>query len=502
MSKRLLCLIVLLLLLLPATALNEGGFVMAGFDGSDSQHDWSSNAFFTRMEERTGLAFTFQQYNKLTEWQTAKDRMFSQGTLPDVLFKAALTTEELIRYTEDGQLIDLKPLLPENAPHLWALLQENPDWLKAITLPSGKIGALPSIQPVPAQDVLWINKQWLDKLGLALPADMDSLEKALAAFRDGDPNGNGKQDEIPLGFLGPWELKLFSHAYGVTANDYNIYLDEDGTVRFWPAEDGFLDMAARLRDMYREGLLDPDGFQTVDLLRRSTDEKADVRYGAFFAPTPVSLLSYDQAQSYVALDPLVYQGERVYRDLIGPVIRGTFAITSACADPAAMLRWVDILYTEEGAVEAMLGKEGEAWLNNDEGWWQWKGGAENVTSAMLSQLSVYDTGNMPWLFPQAFYERYEEEGVRRITQELNRFATYVKRPFPVYTLTLEEDAVLLPLQNALGRYVDESLAKFITGDREINQQTAADFRAELESLGMKQMTDFWQAVAERLAQEP
>ena len=107
----------LMLVVLPAFSSAENAFTMAGFDGKDSTRTWEGNGFFTRMEARTGLSFTFQQYNDAAAWQAAKDAMFAHGgELPDVLFKAALTTDELIRYTESGQLIDLLPLLEENAP--------------------------------------------------------------------------------------------------------------------------------------------------------------------------------------------------------------------------------------------------------------------------------------------------------------------------------------------------------------------------------------------------
>lgn len=156
MLKRFLCLALCVLLLPVAAATAETTFSMAGYDGEDSNHDWETNQFFTRMQERTGISFTFQEYKSSSDWQKAKEQMFATGELPDVLFKASLTSEELIRYTDSGQLIDLKPLLEENAPHLWALLTENPDWMEAITLPNGKIGALPAIHSASTQDVLWI----------------------------------------------------------------------------------------------------------------------------------------------------------------------------------------------------------------------------------------------------------------------------------------------------------------------------------------------------------
>lgn len=493
------CLICLLLAALPLLGLAETSFVMMGFDGEDSTHDWTTNRFFERMNQRTGVSFTFQQVNSAEEWTVAKKAIFEGGAqMPDVLFKAALNSEELIRYTESGQLIDLKPLLEEHAPNLWKLLQENPDWLDAITLPSGKIGALPAIQPNGPVDALWINKTWLEALKLQVPTDMESLRNVLTMFRDRDPNKNGKQDEIPLAFLGPWELKLFSHAWGVVANDYNIYLDENGKVQFWPYEDSFFELAAVMRDFYDEGLLDPDGFATADTLRRITDDDATQIYGAFFAPTPLNLVTYSMAEEYVIVDPFVYEGKQIYRDLFGDVTRGAFAITSACKDPAALLRWVDVLYTEEGAIEAMVGIEGEDYIVGADGKWNWKGGTDSMDMLTMSDMSIYDTGDMPWMFPLDFYSRYADHRVGKLNDELNRLSTMTVQPFPMtYTLTADERAQVLALQNELAVYVDVTLARFVLSEMELNEDTIASVRSEMQNRGMNEMIAFWQKIADR-----
>ncbi len=493
------CLCCALLAVLPAVSLAEAAFTMAGFDGEDSTHNWNTNGFFTRMQEKTGVSFTFQQYNKAADWQKAKDAMFAQGgQLPDVLFKASLTTPELIRYTDSGQLIDLKPLLEENAPNLWALLQAHPDWLEAITLPNGKIGALPTLQEIGPQDGMWINQKWLTALKLDMPTNMEELRAVLTAFRDRDPNGNGKKDEVPMMFLGPWELKLFSHAWGVAANDYNIYLDESGKVQFWPLDDRFIEMLKTLRSFYADGLLDPNGFSTADSLRRITDDEAELTYGAMFAPTPVNLVTYDMAEEFVALEPMVYEGKQVYRDLFGSVTRGVFAITSACSDPAKMLQWIDVLYTEEGAIEAMVGKKDVDYEIDANGYWDWAGGLANVNMNVISELSIYDTGDMPWLFPRDFYNLYTDESVRRINAEMEKTAEHAVSPFPVYTLTEEQSAQVVALQNELGLYVDESIARFVMGEWEINDETVKAFREGLEQRGVDRMIDFWQNVADQV----
>ncbi|MBE5777818.1 MAG: extracellular solute-binding protein [Clostridiales bacterium] len=502
MFRRLIC-TALVLLMLPGLCIAEGAeqtFVMAGFDGQNSNRDWNTNDFFVRMEERTGISFTFQQYNDSSSWQSAKDEMFANGQLPDVFFKAALTNEELIRYTDSGQLIDLKPLLQEHAPNFWAHMEEHPEWLAAITLPNGKIGALPSIDTIAGQNLLWINQQWLDNLGLEMPTDFDSLRTVLAAFRDNDPNQNGKKDEVPLTFLGPWDLKFFSHAYGVVANDYNLYVDDAGKVHFWPDEDSFFLMASTLRDLYKDGLIDKNGFYSNDTLRQymeTGDEKPPV-YGMFFAADPIRLAGYANATQYVAVPPFTCDGRQVYRNLFGNLGFGTFAISSACSDPAAMLAWVDHLYSADGAVEAMAGRLDVNYYMDASGYWTWKSSSGSALSSNdLSSITVYDTGMMPWCFPADFYILTSVEPARKVAVEINNYSPYLVKPFPYFTLTGDEKARIQPLQDALGRYVDEGLARFVLGQVELNEANIAAFRQGLKERGMDEMLLLWQSVADR-----
>lgn len=501
--KRTLCRVLCALLIItgiPALAFGQEArhFSMAGFDGDESTHDWNTNAFFTRMEERTGTQFSFEEYTDYEKWQEAKAEMFSSGNLPDVFFKAELSEDELLQYTENGQLIDLKPLLAENAPNLWALLTENPAYLEAITLPNGKIGALPSISKLPPQNAMWINQTWLDGLKLSMPTDAESLREVLRAFQTRDPNQNGKRDEVPLSFLGAWDLQFLSHAFGVTANDYHLYVDDGGTVRFFPMEDQFVPFVTYLRELNAEKLLDQNGFYTMDALRISTDTSQPVTYGVFFGPNPLALYPYEQAKQYVLLPPLAYEGKQQYRDLYGEVTRGTFAISAACKDPAALLRWVDVLYTEEGAMEAMAGVAETDYTVDAEGRWQWVGGVEQLSTEMLREMSIYDTGNMPWLFPLDFYNRYAETTVERINTELMTLQAVVVKPFPSYTLTSEERAQIIPMQNELGMYVDESFAKFVLGKWEISEQQLAEFRSGLESRGVEEFIKAWQSIYDSL----
>jgi len=483
-----------MLCILPVVS--ASALTMAGFDGESSSHVWSDNEFFQRMETKTGLSFTFDQYTSLDKWQTAKDEMFSSGNLPDVLFKAALSVEEQIAYSETGQLIDLLDLLPEYAPNLWVLLTENPEWLAAITLPSGKVVALPTINTVPTQNAMWINQDWLDALGLDAPTDWESLVSVLSAFQTKDPNQNGKQDEIPLSFLGPWDLKFLSHAFGIVYNDYNIYVDDSGQVRFITQSDTFIDFIKALVSLNDQGLLDEDGFTTADSLRTVSDDDADVTYGLFFGPNPYQLFTVDLGEQFALLEPLEYNGSQVYRELFSPITTGSFAITSACENPGELLSWVDYLYSEEGAIEAMAGIEGETFAWNDDGSWEYAVDLETYSSYILYDMSIYDTGNMPWMSPVEFYAAYDTDSLRQTTKDLIGLREYTVSAFPYYyVLTQAQRDIIDPLQSALGVYVDESIARFVLGELDINSAEDVDaFYGGLTERGLDEFLAFWQEI--------
>lgn len=469
-------------------------YVMAGYDPADVGRDWAANAFFARMEEKTGIAFEFKQYGDRQAWEEALQAYRAGQNLPDVLFKAELTPAAAMELLDAGALIDLAPLLEQNAPHLYALLESNPAYRDAVAFRDGRIAALPFIDTAPAQNCLWINKGWLDALKLSPPTTAGELKQVLTAFAQKDPNRNGRQDEVPLSFLGAYDLKYLAHAFGLAANDFNLFL-QDGAARFLPAEENFPAFVRYLRELWDEGLLDRQGFVSADQLRRITDAKKTNIYGAFFAPLPTGVVPIEWADSYMALPPLVYQGRQVYRAPASPVTYGCFAITAACKDPAAMLRWVDTLYTLEGAVLASEGVEGEDYLVDGDGTWR-KTDSASQTS-FLSLVAVTTGGAIPGISAEAFENRYQDTRVAGMRAQIDSVARHAVQPFPTLLLSRAQEQAVAPLQSAIGRFVDEGIARFVVGEWEVSDRAFEQFRAQLDEMGIPQFLAFWQAALEK-----
>ena len=472
---------------------------IAGYDHADTQHVWTENLFFERMEARTGLKLDLVQYTTAESWQAAKDAMLSgNAELPDALLKASLTTQETMKWYEAGKLIDLRPYLEQYMPNLWALLEANPAWLSAISLPDGAIVALPAIDQLQFNNAMWINKSWLQSLGMEAPTNVEELTEVLRAFRERDMNANGDAgDEVPLSFSSMWDLRYLAHGFGINANDYYVTLGDDGVVTQYITTDANRQFLTWLHTLWQEGLLDETGFTGLRNLNLQTNDKdAPAVYGMLMAASPAELINTKLLDQYALLMPMTCDGKQVYRDLTGDLIRGTFAVTSACKEPEKLLTWLDYLYTEEGFVLAEAGMEGEEFEYNDDGTWLWTSTAEELTSNVLPHATIRSGNSMPGLASVEFQSRIDDQQTARIIGELAALKAIDTEPYPLVWLTDDQQKRVNELQLDIGRYAETQMTWFVTGDKELNDANWQEFCDQVMALGMEEMLSIWQSAAD------
>ena len=461
-------------------------FIMEGFDGDSANHTWETNLFFARMQEKTGISFQFNQSTEFEAWTERKRTLAEAEDLPDVLFKAALTTAETRDLYAKGILIDLRPYLETYAPNLWSLLQSREDWMKAVQMEDGAIPALPNFNALQNNDVMWINTEWLSRVKAEKPATAEELTEVLRLFKTGDPNRNGKADEIPLSFISMWELRFLAHAFGIIDNDYYVTVkDGQVTSSLTSAENrAFLTW---LHQLWEENLIDHRGFSTADSLRQITDEKAAITYGMFLSPSPLTVVPSAALSQFETLEPLTYDGKQIYRDLTGDIIRGTFAITRACKEPEKLVAWVDNLYTAEGSQLAQIGLEGEDFIWNDEGYWEWNADMETVANVILPGSTIAEGGSAPGWTDTALQLKYADRVTRENIEQLAAYRKFMILPYPMVCLNAEDEAKLAQLQGPLMRYAEDSMAQFVTGDLEMNDQNWNAFTQKVSELGLSEV---------------
>ncbi|THF76890.1 extracellular solute-binding protein [Cohnella fermenti] len=135
-----------------------------------------------------------------------------------------------------------------------AYLQEHPELKPYLTF-DGKMYAVATARTLDsiANHGIWIRQDWLDKLNLKTPTTMEELIEVAKAFKDGDPDGNGKADTTAL--VGSTTFDAYSAMNAAISNQWYL---EDGQMKYGATLDRFGDAMAWEKTMYEEGLVDKE----------------------------------------------------------------------------------------------------------------------------------------------------------------------------------------------------------------------------------------------------
>lgn len=506
--KKLLCLVFVLALLIPACGIAEStailnadgempivneNITLSVFGKQGALHaDWSTMDFFIEYQKMTGITLDFQTA-PAQGYDESKALMFASGEYADMLVAPALSNTEIVRYGEEGVLIPLEDLLAQYAPNYTALMEKYPEIAARITAPDGHIYALAAVIEVPAAltDKIWCNKAWLEALNLEVPTTLDELHDVLVAFKGYDANGNGEADEIPLS---AWSLdNWLTRTVGMFGLQYQfgqrMNLSEDGTtLTSWLDSDEFKAFLQWSNSLYTEGLLDPEIF---------TQEHAT--YNAKMSGQMLGMFlcqaddSFDSA-NYVGIAPFSGASDSIYVSH-GAIARdmGTFAITSACKYPEAAIRWIDYLFSAEGSYLMRYGIEGKTWTRDEDGYPVYVDGIlnnPNGSGPTIAQFTIWPGGGSP--------QYMNVHNCAAVTSEATLVAQEALDPYMDYTLYAEPlldsetNERLQILQNDINTYVKSTAAKLIRGEMSFDEWDA--YCSKLSSIGVDEMVSIYQSV--------
>jgi putative aldouronate transport system substrate-binding protein len=184
--------------------------------------------------------------------------MMAAGNAPDVSFTydaGAVTT-----FSVQGGLFDMNPHVDSLMPDLKTWLGEDEAIpgkkliYRLLDSKTGKLYAVPARRTILAREGLFIRKDWLDKLGLPLPQTVQEFYNALAAFKEKDPGGVGRDRVLPFALLGVHTAFMITRGAFLDPH----LSDKDLWINGYLMQDGEKEAARFLNRMYNAGLIDRD----------------------------------------------------------------------------------------------------------------------------------------------------------------------------------------------------------------------------------------------------
>jgi putative aldouronate transport system substrate-binding protein len=457
---------------------------------------------YKAMEKITGTKVEFQHPPSGQETDQY-NLMMATGTLPDIV-EYTWASSFPDKAIKDGKILRLNELIEKYAPNLSKILKETPELRKQITSEDGNIYVFPSIARDPNLVIFhgpMVRKDWLDKLHIEPPTTIDEWEKMLVAFRDGDPNGNNKKDEIPFFYRkDDFEYSSpFIGAFGILAEFYN----DGGKVKYGPYQPQFKDFLTLMHKWYKDGLIDKD-YMTSDAKIRDSKMLND-QLGSMVGWVGGSLGGYmdlkrDKDPKFKLMGlpfPKLGKNGTAY-SVIEPMFNGIGAAISAGAkNPEQIAAWLDYGYSQEGFLLYNFGVEGESYtmvdkkpkftdliLHNPKG----------LTIAQaLSTYSLLGSGG-PFEYSGDGYVQYNP-----YPEQIDAKAVWAKadhsKLLPPVSLTSDEQGKYAAIMTDLETYKNEMIDKFITGAESLDKFD--DYIKTLKKLGIEDATKLYQAAYDR-----
>lgn len=490
--------------------------------------DWSQLAVIDEYANRLGIRLDCDFYE--TDWETQLTLKVAGDELPDMLIGCSMNVSDVNEWGGEGYFLDLSQYM-DLMPNLKAYFDQYPELEAYCTTSDGHIYGLPKLK-VDMTDRLtrsFINKQWLDNLGLSMPTSIDEYYDVLVAFKEQDANGNGDpDDEIPLLFTsdsgGYTALeKTLLDAYGIFTTDpnYVLQVDESGKVELANINDTYKEYLKFMHRLYAEGLMEQEAF-TITGDEITTKQQGDV-YGSFgcgSAPFVMANKDISYDANWMALSGMSSELHPKREASIASPVQNSIlvAVNGNTEYPEALARFIDYFYTEEGMLSATKGYDGvtfdmvqddllgtevpemripDGYTSGEE--FRYKGAilneALNLVEKNIDRQAMFESDREVLEKPE-FVEKYG--WAARVIDAFKSDDVTGVEAYPVVSYTSDEVEERGAVYKDITTYLKQARAQFITGELDLDKDWDT-YVNTLNQMNLGRLLEIEQAAYDRYA---
>lgn len=229
-----------------------------------------------------------------SQYDTNVSMAISMGSLPDIMVVSS--QDEVEQLVEAGLIEDLTESYNNCiSDRIRKMYESYGDSLKDMVTYDGKIMALPETNITDGPNLVWLRKDWMDKLGLSEPHTIDDVVNIVKHFISEDPGNNGvdasgKPNTVGLavdtdvtgecGYSSEFLLDIIFACFGAYPKQW--IMNNDGEIVYGSVTDEAKEALSYISSLYNQGVIDNDF-----LLRTSTNICELIengQCGSFFGP--------------------------------------------------------------------------------------------------------------------------------------------------------------------------------------------------------------------------
>ena len=229
-----------------------------------------------------------------SQYDTNVSMVISMGSLPDIMVVSS--QDEVEQLVEAGLIEDLTESYNNCiSDRIRKMYESYGDSLKDMVTYDGKIMALPETNITDGPNLVWLRKDWMDKLGLSEPHTIDDVVNIVKHFISEDPGNNGedasgKPNTVGLavdtdvtgecGYSSEFLLDIIFACFGAYPKQW--IMNDDGEIVYGSVTNEAKEALSYISSLYNQGVIDNDF-----LLRTSTNICELIENGlcgSFFGP--------------------------------------------------------------------------------------------------------------------------------------------------------------------------------------------------------------------------
>lgn len=456
--------------------------------------DYGDTDFYKELEKRTNVHLEILTASP-TGIQEAFNLMITSGDLPDIILAPALYSRGLDAGVEDGYFLDLNPYLEQYMPNYYAKIQADEELRRDSVTAAGRTVSIQTIKQSlePLYLGLAIRKDWLDEDNLEIPETIDEWETVLMSFKENH------------GAIAPLALvpsyNLFIQGFNATTD----YMVVDGQVIYGPTSDNMKEALTVFADWYQKGLIDQDFMSKSFSYGGDAAMILSGQCGAF--NMYYTLLDYynaaaeDSSMEIVAVNPPI-SADGSESKLATPTARlggsAGAAVSTQCEHPEIAMAFLDYLFSDEGALLANYGIEGDTFEYVDGKPVFTEKVTNNPDGLSFSQtLSLYTcpSSNL------SFYDDWTRSNGGVSQKALDMCTVWDSVSSDYYypgqaVMTSEENSEYAGIFSDINTYVNSAISSFISGEKDINTEWK-DYVSTVEGMKIGRCVELKQTAYDR-----
>lgn len=399
---------------------------------------------------------------------------------------------------QDEVLLDLMPYMETYAPDYWAILQTDEVAMKTMVNADDQMASIVSLydeMPRP-QMGLWLRSDWLKAENMPMPSTLEDLESVLDMFK----NTYGCTDAFACRETCDVPIRNVYDAF-----EWSV--DDSGQVRYGYTDtlENFKNYLKKAHEWYEKGYFS-SGFVTAnDTNLPKSSMVVNQQTGLFDADIMIvsEVGTLDPSIEISALAPITKNADdKLPPDWSSRMNNSNMAsVSTKCEHPEYAVAAMNYTYTDDAFMAVNWGTEGETYtMENDQ---------PVFTDLMLNNPNLPASFTpLAYISPGFPFQKSYEMALSSYTYPAQAacfeiFSSKTDESLPktdyprdFVSFTTEESEILALHQSDLETYVTECLAKFFTGDMDVDADYDA-FAAQVQNMGSEEVKEIYQSAYDR-----